>query len=332
MRAMAVASPAPADEQPLTLEERALPEPGADEVRVQVEACGVCRTDLHVVEGDLPPRRPNVVPGHEVVGRVAACGAAVRDLKEGDRVGVAWLHRSCGTCRFCRRGDENLCLAPLFTGWDVDGGYAEALCVPEAFAYRLGEARPAAELAPLLCAGIIGYRALARSGVPDGGRLGLFGFGGSAHIVLQLARARGCQVFVFSRGGRHRALAERMGAAWVGESDEAPPAPLDSAILFAPAGGLVPPALEALDAGGTLAVAGIHLSEIPPLDYERHLFRERALRSVTANTREDGRALLALGDTIPIATHTVRYPLEEAGQALVDLKEDRIEGAAVLVP
>ena len=330
MRAMCLNEPGSVESSPLALEERPIPEPGPGEVRVRVEVCGVCRTDLHVVEGDLAPQRDRVVPGHEVVGRVDVQGAGVTDPPLGARVGVAWLHRACGTCRFCRRDAENLCLEPVFTGWHVDGGYAEYVVAPASFVHRLPETGEAEPLAPLLCAGIIGYRAYARVGLPAGGRLGIFGFGGSAHIVIQLARARGDRVFVFSRGDRHQALARELGAEWVGPSDAEPPERLDGAILFAPAGELVPPALAALDRGGVLAIAGIHLSEIPPLDYQRHLFQEREVRSVTANTRVDARELLRLAAEIPIETHTVRYPLAAANDALRDLKHDRIRGAAVL--
>jgi propanol-preferring alcohol dehydrogenase len=330
MRAMRVEKPAPAEEGPLRQVEEEVREPGSDEVRVRVEVCGVCRTDLHVIEGDLEPRRPSVIPGHEIVGTVEACGREARRFREGDRVGVAWLHRACGRCRFCQRGAENLCLAPRFTGWDVDGGYAEYTVAPEAFVYSLPAGLVARDAAPLLCAGIIGYRAYAESRVEPGGRLGIFGFGGSAHIVIQIARHFENEVYVFSRGDRHRGLARELGAAWVGDSYDPSPAPLDAAILFAPAGEIVPPALEALDRGATLAVAGIHLSDVPSLHYQRHLFQERVLRSVTANTRKDGEALLRLAEEIPIATHTIPYPLERANDALVDLKQDRIRGAAVL--
>jgi propanol-preferring alcohol dehydrogenase len=330
MRAMRVRAPRPVEDRPLELCEEPVPEPGPGEVRVRVEVCGVCRTDLHVAEGDLVPQRPSVIPGHEVVGRVDSLGPGVRGLREGERVGVAWLHRTCGACRFCGRGDENLCLAPRFTGWHADGGYAEYAVAPAEFVYRLPEAAGAESLAPLLCAGIIGYRAFALSGVRPGERLGLFGFGGSAHIVIQIARHLGSEVYVWSRGERHQALARELGAAWVGESAERAPAPVRGAILFAPAGELVLPALEALERGGTLAVAGIHLSEIPPLDYERHLFQERVLRSVTANTRRDGRELLRLAAEVPLAAHSAPYPLERANEALLDLKQDRIRGAAVL--
>jgi propanol-preferring alcohol dehydrogenase len=299
-------------------------------VRARVRVCGVCRTDLHVVLGDLPPRRAGVIPGHEVVGVVDRLGPGARRFRQGDRIGVAWLHRACGRCRFCARGAENLCLDPLFTGWDVDGGYAQYVVAPEDFVYALPAGLGDRELAPLLCAGIIGYRAWLRSGARRGGRLGLFGFGGSAHIVIQIARHFGCEVFVFSRGERHQALARELGASWVGGSEERAPTPLDAAILFAPVGELVPPALEALDRGGVLAVAGIHLTDVPPLDYARHLFQERELRSVTANTRADGEALLRLAAEIPIRTHTIPYPLEAGAQALLDLAQDRIRGAAVL--
>ena len=334
---MVLEQPAPAEARPLRARERPVPQPGPGAVRVRVEACGVCRTDLHVVEGDLQPRAPSIVPGHEVVGRIEALGeglasAEAPSLSLGQRVGVPWLHRTCGDCRFCRRGRENLCLRPAFTGWEEDGGYAEYCVAPADFVYPLPESQSAHELAPLLCAGIIGYRAYLRSGVEPGQRLGLYGFGGSAHIAIQIARHFGCEVSVFSRGGEHRALAEELGASWIGETNERPPHALDAAILFAPAGDIVPRALEALGRGGVLAIAGIHLSEVPPLDYQRHLFQEREVRSVTANTREDGRALLALASEIPILTSTRCYPLEAANEALIDLKQGRIRGAAVLEP
>lgn len=330
MRRMMLTRPGPVATRPLRMEKTDIPVPGHGEVLVRVEACGVCRTDLHVVEGDLEPRRDAVVPGHEVVGRVVARGPHATGVREGSRVGVAWLHRACGACRFCEHDRENLCTAPVFTGWDVDGGYAEFVVAREAFVYPLPETSSAVQLTPLLCAGIIGYRAYVRSNIRPGGRLGIYGFGGSAHIVIQVARHHGCEVFVFSRGGVHRAHATALGAAWVGDSFERPPRPLDGAILFAPAGEIVPAALESLDRGGTLAVAGIHLSEIPALDYPRHLFQERVLQSVTANTRDDGRALLDLASKIPLRTETRSYPLEAANEALLDLAEDRIRGAAVL--
>jgi len=329
-RAMVLERPAPVGSAPLRARERPVPVPQAGELLVAVEVCGVCRTDLHVVEGDLPPRQTTIVPGHEVVGRVAALGRGATGFAIGDRVGVAWLHAACGRCRFCALGRENLCLAPRFTGYDVDGGYADHVCVPAAFAYRLPADVDAVALAPFLCAGIIGYRAYRRSGARKGMRLGLYGFGGSAHIVLQLARAEGCEVYVVSRGRSHRDLAASLGAVWVGPADAAPPVRLDAAILFAPAGEVVPAALAALDRGGRLAIAGIHLSAIPPLDYARHLFEERELVSVTANTRADGRALLALAAAIPLRSTTREFPLAAANEALRQLAADEIDGAAVL--
>jgi alcohol dehydrogenase, propanol-preferring len=330
MRALVVSTPAAIGTRPLHIVERPDPEPGAGEIQIRVEVCGVCRTDLHVVEGDLAPHRDAVIPGHEVVGRITKMGRGSTRFTLGARVGIPWLRSTCGACRFCRRGAENLCLAPRFTGWDEDGGYAELAVVPEAFAYALPEHLPATELAPLLCAGIIGYRAYRRSDIAPGGRLGLFGFGGSAHVTIQVARHHGCEVYVFSRGGKHRALAEELGAAWIGDSFDRPPHALDAAILFAPAGELVPAALAGLDRGATLAIAGIHLSDVPALDYQKHLFQERTLQSVTANTREDGLALLELAATIPIRTRTQCYALDQANEALLDLKDDRVQGAAVL--
>ena len=327
---MRLRAPADVATRPLALAECAVPEPGPGEVLVRVEVCGVCRTDLHVVEGELAPQRAEIVPGHQVVGRVARCGSGVTTWQTGDRVGIAWLHGTCGTCRFCARGDENLCLDPRFTGWHANGGFAEYAVAPAAFVYRVPESLAAREIAPLLCAGIIGYRALLRSRARPGARLGLWGFGASAHIAIQVARHFGCEIYVFSRASLHGDLARELGATWVGGSDEAPPVALDAAILFAPAGELVPVALERLDRGGTLAVAGIHLSNVPALDYQRHLFEERTLTSVTANTREDGRVLLHLAAVIPIRTHTTLYPLERANEALDDLKNDRVRGAAVL--
>jgi len=330
MRAMVLAHPADVATVPLRAVERRVPEPGPGDVRVRVEVCGVCRTDLHVVEGELAPRREGLIPGHQVIGRVDALGPGTPGLGIGDRVGVAWLHRACGACRFCSEGRENLCRSPSFTGWDVDGGYAEHVVAPAAFVYPLAEDAPARDLAPLLCAGIIGYRAFVRSAARRGSRLGLYGFGGSAHIVIQIARHQGCEVHVFTREAPHRALARELGASFVGDTRDRPPEKLDAAILFAPAGEIVPVALAALERGGTLVVAGIHLSEVPALDYQQHLFQERCLCSVTANTREDGRALLRLAREIPILTRTTAYPLEDANRALLDLKQGRVKGAAVL--
>ncbi|MCG2622104.1 zinc-dependent alcohol dehydrogenase family protein [Arthrobacter sp. I2-34] len=330
MRAWSVGTPGPAAGHPLRWEERPDPEPGPGEVLVAVRVCGVCRTDLHLAEGDLPPRRPGVIPGHEVVGEVVGLGPGCRRFRVGDRVGVAWLGSTCGRCRFCLRHRENLCVAPEFTGWHHDGGYAELLTVAEAYAYFLPAAFDDESAAPLLCAGIIGYRALERAQLPPGGRLGIYGFGGSAHLAAQVAMYRGAEVYVMTRSEAARRLALDLGAVFAGDADEAPPKPLDSAILFAPAGTLVPPALRALDRGGTLAVAGIHLSDIPPLHYDTDLFQERQLCSVTANTRSDGEEFLALAADIPLRPTTVPYPLQAADQALIDLAADRITGAAVL--
>jgi propanol-preferring alcohol dehydrogenase len=330
MRAWAVERPGPVDDGPLVARRRPVPEPGPGQVRVRVRTCGVCRTDLHVAEGDLPVHRPAVVPGHEVVGTVDAAGPGADRFAAGERVGVPWLAHTCGICRFCRRGDENLCLAPAFTGWDRDGGYAQHTVVDEAYAYRLPDAFGDEEAAPLLCAGIIGYRALRASALPPGGRLGIYGFGGSAHIAAQVALHEGATVHVLTRGEAARRLALDLGAASAAGPDDEPPEPLDAAVLFAPAGGLVPVALRALDRGATLAVAGIHLSDVPPLVYERELFYERRLRSVTANTRRDGEEFLALAARIPVRVTTTPYPLAEADRALADLAHGRVRGAAVL--
>ena len=330
MRAWVVRRPGPIDGGPLTLVERPEPHPGPGELRVRVSVCGVCRTDLHVAEGDLAPRRADMTPGHEIVGVVDELGAGATMFAIGERVGIAWLRHTCGSCRFCRRGDENLCVAPAFTGWDADGGYAELAVVDEAYAYALPDVFTDAEAAPLLCAGIIGYRALRRAALPPGGRLGIYGFGGSAHLAAQVAMAEGATVHVVTRSVDARRLATDLGAAWVGDTSEVPPEPLDSAIVFAPAGEVVVAALAALDRGGTVAVAGIHLSDLPPLRYADHLFQERQLRSVTANTRDDGRDFLAIAAQIPVEVTTTQYPLEQADAALRDLAHDRFAGAAVL--
>ncbi|WP_030915242.1 zinc-binding alcohol dehydrogenase family protein [Streptosporangium amethystogenes] len=331
MDAWVVAHPGPILSRPLRRVRVPVPSPGPGEVLVRVEVCAVCRTDLHLAEGDLRPRRPRTTPGHEAVGRVVAAGPGAGRLSPGTRVGAAWLRSTCGHCRYCLRGSENLCPRSTYTGWDADGGYAEYLTVPEDFAYPLPPETPAEKLAPLLCAGIIGYRALLRSDLPPGGRLGIYGFGASAHLTAQIAIAQGATVHVLTRSARARELAMTLGAASAGDAADAPPEPLDSAILFAPVGELVPVALSALDRGGTLAVAGIHLSDIPPLTYDRHLFQERTLRSVTANTRADGRAYLELARAHPPRVTTVLYPLAEADLALADLAADRVEGAAVLM-
>jgi propanol-preferring alcohol dehydrogenase len=318
---------------PLELDERApVPEPSAGELLVAVRACGVCRTDLHVAEGDLPVHRPDVTPGHEVVGEVVALGSGARGFAVGDRVGIAWLRHTCGHCAYCLRGDENLCPDSRYTGWDADGGYAEFATVPADFAHRLPTGYSDTELAPLLCAGIIGYRSLLRAQLPPGGRLGLYGFGGSAHLTAQVALAQGAEVHVMTRGAQARELALALGVASAQGAADPPPVKLDAAILFAPVGDLVPPALEALDRGGTLAIAGIHLSDIPPLNYQHHLFQERQIRSVTSNTRVDAREFLDFAGRHRIEVTTPQYRLAEADKALGDLAEGRIAGAAVLVP
>jgi propanol-preferring alcohol dehydrogenase len=330
MRAWVVRHPGPIDDEPLALVERPMPDPAPGEVRVRVTVCGVCRTDLHLAEGDLPPHGPDVVPGHEIVGTVDACGDRATRFRIGERVGVAWLRSTCGRCRFCRRGDENLCRRPAFTGWDADGGYAEYAVVDERFAYRLPDGFDDHELAPLLCAGIIGFRALRRAAVPPGGRLGIYGFGASAHLAAQVAIAEGATVHVMTRSAPARRLALQLGAASAGDTFDVPPEPLDSAVIFAPAGEIVPAALAALDRGGTLAIAGIHLTDIPSLRYADHLFQERQLRSVTANTRRDGEQFLALAAEIPVSVETVPYAFEDADAALRDLAHDRVTGAAVV--
>ncbi len=330
MDAWVVDRPGPFDDHPLLRIERDDLEPGPGQVRVRITCCGVCRTDLHLAEGDLPPKRAQVTPGHEVVGVVDALGAGATRFRPGDRVGVAWLGRTDGSCRFCRQGRENLCLHPSFTGWDVDGGYAEQCLVDEAYAYRIPDGLADESAAPLLCAGIIGYRALQRADVPDGGRLGIYGFGGSAHLTAQLALAQGLRVHVLTRGEHNQALARELGVDSVGGPADAPPEPLDGAIMFAPAGELVPGALSALDRGGTLAMAGIWSSDIPTLSYEKTLFQERRLVSVTANTRDDGETFLALAVRLGVTATTSAYPLAEANHALSDLKHGRFGGAAVL--
>jgi propanol-preferring alcohol dehydrogenase len=321
---------APIDTSPLRLAELPLPEPQAGDVRLKVRCCAICRTDLHVIEGDLPQQKMPIIPGHQVVGTVDALGPGCRRFQLGRRVGVAWLRNTCGKCDYCSQGRENLCESARFTGYHADGGYAEYALVPEDFAYPIPEAFSDVDASPLLCAGIIGYRALRRSNLPDGGRLALFGFGSSAHVVIQIAQHRGCQVYVVTRGERHVELAQRMGAVWAGQRVEELPVKVDSAIIFAPAGELVPPALESLKKGGTLALAGIHMTPIPAMDYHRYVFFERDIHSVTCNTRQDGAELLAEASKIPIRPHTTVYPLSDANLALQDLKNDRISGTGVL--
>jgi alcohol dehydrogenase, propanol-preferring len=331
MRAWVVRSPGPIETEPLSVEERPVPEPAPGELLVHVRTCGVCRTDLHVSEGDLPVHRDRVTPGHEVVGIVEGLGEGVDGYAVGDRVGVAWLRHTDGTCRYCRSNRENLCPYSLYTGWDADGGYAEYTTVPAAYAYRLPDGVADIALSPLLCAGIIGYHALLRASLPRGGRLGLYGFGGSAHLCAQVALAEGATVHVLSRGQADRKLALELGAASAGDAYDSPPEPLDSAILFAPVGDLVPVAMRALDRGGVLSIAGIHLTDTPPLNYEHELFYEKEIRSVTSNTRDQGREFLAQAGRHGVRAITHAYPLSQAQRALQDLKAGVFDGAAVLV-
>ncbi len=305
--------------------------PQGNEVRLKVHCCAICRTDLHIIEGDLPAVKRPVIPGHQIVGVVEALGKDCKRLRPGMRVGAAWLRYACGICRFCTSGRENLCESSRYTGYHADGGFAEYALIREDFAYDIPDGYDDVSVSPLLCAGIIGYRAMKRCELGrSGGKLGIFGFGSSAHIVMQLARHRGHDVYVVTRGEGHQTLAREMGAAWVGADSAQLPVRLDAAIVFAPAGSVVPLALAALDSGGTVAVAGIHMTPIPQLDYERYLFRERDLRSVTANTRDDGRELLAEASRAGIKPRTVVYPLERANEALADMKKGRIEGTGVL--
>lgn len=336
MRACIVRSPGRVEDAPLALAQVTTPAPGSDEVLIQVHACGVCRTDLHVVEGELPVARLPLIPGHQVVGRIVELGDGVVDFRVGERVGVAWLHRTCGECRFCLADRENLCERAAFTGWTVDGGFAEFVSAAADFVYRIPGDLGDEQAAPLLCAGIIGYRALRLTGLSErvggwaGARLGLYGFGAAGHVAIQLARARGAEVYVCTRDReRHQSLAAELGAAWVGNAADEPPVPLDASIIFAPAGELVPPALRALDRGGVLVLGGIHMSPIPELPYSL-LYRERVLRTVANNTRADGREFLAEAARVGVRTHVEVFPLASANEALRALKHDAVRGAAVL--
>ncbi|MDQ1431417.1 MAG: alcohol dehydrogenase, propanol-preferring [Actinomycetota bacterium] len=328
-RAQQLEAAAPIGSRPLVAVERPLPEPAPGHVRLRVIACGCCRTDLHVVEGDLALPRLPVVPGHQVVGVVDALGDGCDIVNVGERVGVAWLHHTDGTCAFCRRGEENLCIAADFTGWTVDGGYADAVTVPEAFAVRLPAGLGDLEAAPLLCAGVVGYRALRRAEVVPGDRVALLGFGASAHLALQVLRHWGCEVVVMTRGEQHRALARDLGAAWVGDAADAPPGPCDRAVVFAPAGELVPVALRAVRAGGTVSLAGIHMSDLPSMPYEL-LWHERSLRSVANMTRADAQEFMELAHEAEIRSEFETFPLEAANDALAAIKADAVRGAAVL--
>jgi propanol-preferring alcohol dehydrogenase len=329
MRAMVLERPRPAEEGPLQARDIPEPTPGPGEIRVRVSVCGVCHTDLHIVEGELPMHKLPVVPGHQAVGVVDAVGRGAKGFKEGDRAGVIWLHSTDGTCEYCGRGQENLCVNAKFTGYDVDGGYAEAVVVPAAFAYQIPKNFSDENAAPLLCAGVIGYRSLKLSGASKSHRLGLYGFGASAHIVLQIARHIGCEVYVFTRAAAHRKLAAKLGAVWVGDAKDRPPRELDAAIVFAPAGPVVLDALRALRKGGTVALAGITMTSIPEMDYSL-IYHERVVRSAANSTRQDARELLELAAEVPVRTAVTLYPLEEANRALADMKHSRIEGAGVL--
>lgn len=329
MKAMLLDRAAPVTSNPLRETEVPVPEPVGGQVRLRVAYCGVCRTDLHIVEGDLPPRKTPVIPGHQIVGTVEAVGPDVGRYQRGDRLGVAWLNWTCRRCRYCQEGRENLCETARFTGYQVDGGYAQYAVVDEDFAYPIPSPFTAAAAAPLLCAGIIGYRSLRLSEIKPGERLGLYGFGASAHIVIQIARHLGCEVLVFTRGEAHQRLARDLGASWAGRAEETPPHPLDSAILFAPVGTLVPQVLRALRKGGTLAINAIHMSPIPVLDYAE-LYHERTIRSVTNFTRHDADELLRLSAEVPVRTEVEVFPLREANRALQHLKEAELRGAAVL--
>lgn len=329
MKACFLRAPAKVESNPLVFGDIRKPEPASGEILIRVEVCGVCRTDLHVVEGELPSRKFPIVPGHQAVGHVAATGDGAGRLAIGSRVGVAWLHKTDGTCEYCRRGEENLCDNPQFTGYTVNGGYAEYLVAPEDFVYPLPEILVAEQAAPLLCAGIIGYRCLRLSGVNAGARLGLYGFGAAGHVAIQVARYWGVEVYASSRDARHQALARELGAVWTGGILDAPPEKLDAAIVFAPAGEIVPAALAVLKKGGRLILGGIHMSDIPAFPYSL-LYEERVIRSVANNTRKDGHEFLRLAAEIPVKTQVQVYPLAEANRALNALKNDAIRGAAVL--
>jgi len=331
MRAMLLRAHGPIERRPLELVEIPAPEPSAGEILVRISVCAACRTDLHVIQEEIPSRRLPLVPGHQAVGRVEKLGPGCARFRIGDRVGIAWLRETCGACEFCRAGAENLCPDSRYTGYHADGGYAEKALVREDFTYAIPEEFDDLHAAPLLCAGIVGYRALRRSALPEGGKLGLYGFGSSAHVVLQVARARGCAVYVATRGESHRDLARSLGARWVGGALDAPPDPLDSAIVFAPVGDLVPAALRAVRKGGTVALAGIHMTSLPAMSYEEHVFHEKTLTSVEANTRRDGEDLLREAARIPLRPRINAFPLEQANEALAAIAADRVDGTAVLV-
>jgi len=329
MKACLLSAPAAIETKPLKYADVAVPQPKSGEVLVRVRSCGVCRTDLHVIEGELPPRKSPVIPGHQVVGVIEKRGEGTKRFAVGGRVGIAWLHQTDGTCDYCRSGAENLCDHPTFTGYSVDGGYAEYVVAPEAFMYAIPDGFPDEQAAPLLCAGIIGFRSLRLSGIKAGGRLGFYGFGAAAHVAIQVALHWGAEVYASTRDARHQKLALELGATWAGGTFDEPPKKLDAAIVFAPAGEIVPAALKALKKGGVLVLGGIHMSPIPSFSYDL-LYQERVIRSVANNTRQDGEDFLRVAAEIPIRTHVQMYPLAEANRALNALKNDAIPGAAVL--
>jgi propanol-preferring alcohol dehydrogenase len=331
MRAMILTQQKPVEEEPLVEGEVEEPQARAGEVRIKVSVCAVCRTDIHIAEGDLDLHKSPLIPGHQIVGRIDQVDEGVTGLRMGQRVGVGWLRHVDGTCEFCRRGRENLCRDSRYTGYDADGGYAEYAVVPNEFAYELPDDFDDEHAAPLLCGGLIGYRALERAAVPENGRLLLVGFGSSAHLVIQIALARGHEVYVVTRSENHIRQARELGAAWAGKDFRDLPRKANSAVLFAPTGKLVPPIMEALDRAGICSIAGIHLSDVPPLNYTRHLFQEREIRSVTANTREDARRLLAEAAAAQIRPQTRPYSLGEANRALADMKHSQSEGTPVLM-
>jgi len=335
MKAWLLKAPREVGERPLQLAEVPTPAPREDELLLRVSVCGICRTDLHVVEGELPVRRSPLIPGHQIVGRVIENGERVEGFAVGDRVGVAWLNRTCGTCRYCLSGRENLCEQAQFTGWTVDGGYAEYAIAPAPFTYHIPDGFEDVQAAPLLCAGIIGYRCLRLTGLGEnewkGARLGIYGFGAAGHICIQLARSRGAEVYVCTRDReRHQALAHELGATWVGDTAEDPPVKLDTAIIFAPAGELVPVALKVIAKGGTVVLGGIHMSPIPSFDYSL-IYGERTIRSVANNTRADGSEFLVEAARLPVRTHVQTFPFDQVNDALIALKHDAIRGAGVII-
>lgn len=329
MKALLLSRQSPVETSPLRLAEVPEPNPPPGSLLVRVRACGVCRTDLHIVEGELPAQRLPLIPGHQIVGEVVAAGDEADRVRIGERVGIPWLYSTCGECAFCRRGQENLCQRAQFTGWHVDGGYAEYVVAPAASAYPLPAGFSDEQVAPLLCAGVIGYRTLRLSGVGPGERVGLYGFGASAHVVIQIARHWDCEVYVFSRTPEHRELALALGAAWVGDARDEPPALLDGAVVFAPAGWIAREALRVTRQGGTVALAGIYMSPIPEVDYNL-IYHERVLRSAANSTRQDVREVLRLASEIPIRTEVEKYPMEAANRALAEMKASEISGAGVL--